>query len=70
MAVGDGSLSLLAVSTFPDWLRATHLLNVLFLTLLARSGLEILSSFPKLYWNDHCARGTDCLLYTSPSPRD
>lgn len=45
MAVGDGSLSLLAVSAFPDWLRAIHLLNVLFLTLLARSGLEILSSF-------------------------
>ena len=64
MAVGDGSLSLIAVSTFPDWLRATHLLNVLFLTLLARSGLEILSSFPKLYWDDHCAHGTEVLKLT------
>jgi hypothetical protein len=25
--------------------------------LLARSGLEVLAAFPKLYWNDHCPPG-------------
>jgi hypothetical protein len=31
-----------------------HFCNILFLTLLIRSGLEILSAHPKLYWNDDC----------------
>lgn len=49
---------------FPAWIRLTHLFNILFLTLLARSGLEILSSLPKLYWNEHCAPGTEWLRLT------
>ncbi|MBA3234154.1 MAG: molybdopterin-dependent oxidoreductase, partial [Propionibacteriales bacterium] len=53
-----------AAGDFPGWLRATHLLNVLFLTLLVRSGLEILSSFPKLYWTDHCTPGREWLRLT------
>jgi len=32
------------------WLRLTHFLNFLFLSLLIRSGLEILSAHPKLDW--------------------
>ncbi|MBA3246242.1 MAG: molybdopterin-dependent oxidoreductase [Actinobacteria bacterium] len=53
-----------AAGDFPGWLRATHLLNILFLTLLVRSGLEILSSFPKLYWTDHCTPGREWLKLT------
>src|SRR5680860_823072 len=49
---------------FPLWLRATHVLNILFLSLLVRSGLEILSAHPKLYWNDHCAPGSEWLRFT------
>jgi len=30
---------------YPLWLRATH---------LVRSGIEILSAHPQLYWNDDC----------------
>ncbi len=48
----------------PEWIRATHFLNILFLSLLARSGLEILSSHPKLYWNDHCKPGSEWLRLT------
>ena len=43
---------------FPLWLRALHFCNLLFVTLLIRSGLEILSAHPKLYWNDNCVPGT------------
>lgn len=43
---------------FPLWLRALHFCNLLFVTLLIRSGLEILSAHPKLYWNDNCLPGT------------
>src|SRR5450759_5053080 len=56
-------------SGFPAWLRVMHYINFLFLTLLIRSGLQILMDHPRLYGNVHCTPGT-CLLYTSPSPRD
>jgi methionine sulfoxide reductase catalytic subunit len=49
---------------YPLWLRATHFLNLLFLSLLVRSGIEILSAHPKLYWNDDCAPGSEWLRFT------
>lgn len=49
---------------FPLWLRATHFLNLLFVSLLVRSGLEILSAHPKLYWNDDCTPGSEWLRLT------
>lgn len=48
----------------PAWISATHFLNIVFGTLLVRSGLEILSSFPSLYWNDHCEPGREWLRLT------
>ena len=39
---------------FPLFVRLAHVFNILFLSLMLRSGMEILSSFPKLYLNDHC----------------
>jgi hypothetical protein len=35
------------VRFFPYWVVVTHFLNIFFMLLLARSGLEILSAFPK-----------------------
>lgn len=49
---------------FPPWLRLTHYLNFLFLTLLVRSGIQILSDHPRLYWNKHCTPGTEWLKFT------
>src|SRR5579871_2493655 len=49
---------------FPVWIRATHILNVLFLSLLIRSGIEILSAHPKLYWHDDCRPGSEWLSFT------
>jgi DMSO/TMAO reductase YedYZ molybdopterin-dependent catalytic subunit/thiosulfate reductase cytochrome b subunit len=49
---------------YPLWLRATHFLNLLFLSLLVRSGFEILSAHPKLYWNDNCTPGSEWLRFT------
>jgi len=49
---------------FPLWLRATHFFNFLLLSLLVRSGLEILSAHPRLYWNDHCTPGSEWLKFT------
>jgi hypothetical protein len=36
---------------FPIWVRLSHWFNFLFVTMLVRSGLEILSAHPKLPMN-------------------
>lgn len=49
---------------FPFWLRFAHFINIVFITLLIRSGIEILSALPKLYWNDHARPGTEWIKFT------
>ncbi len=49
---------------FPAWIRITHYVNFLFLVLLIRSGLQILADHPRLYWNVHCAPGSEWLRLT------
>jgi hypothetical protein len=49
---------------FPFWVRATHFFNLLFLSLLIRSGLEILSAHSKFYWHDDCAPGSEWLSFS------
>jgi sulfoxide reductase catalytic subunit YedY len=49
---------------FPFWLRFAHFINIIFITLLIRSGIEILSSLPKLYWNDNARPGTEWIKFT------
>lgn len=46
---------------FPLWIVVTHFLNIFFMLLLARSGLEVLSAFPKLYWHDDTPPGRQWL---------
>ncbi len=49
---------------FPLWVVVTHFLNIFFMLLLARSGLEVLSAFPKLYANDDCTPGREWLRFS------
>jgi sulfoxide reductase catalytic subunit YedY len=49
---------------FPAWLRLTHYVNLFFLVLLVRSGLQILMDHPRLYWNVHCTPGSEWLRLT------
>jgi DMSO/TMAO reductase YedYZ molybdopterin-dependent catalytic subunit/thiosulfate reductase cytochrome b subunit len=46
---------------FPWWVVITHFLNIFFMVLLFRSGLEVLSAFPKFYWHDDCPPGREWL---------
>ncbi len=56
---------------YPIWLRAAHFFNFLLLSLLIRSGLEILSAHPRFYWNDHCTPGSEWLKFTKKQrPKD
>jgi thiosulfate reductase cytochrome b subunit len=49
---------------FPSWIGITHYVNLLFMVLLARSGLQILMDHPRLYWNVHCTPGTEWVRFT------
>jgi DMSO/TMAO reductase YedYZ molybdopterin-dependent catalytic subunit/thiosulfate reductase cytochrome b subunit len=49
---------------FPAWVRVAHWFNFLFVTMLVRSGIEILSAHPKLYWNNGCRPGSEWLKFT------
>ena len=49
---------------FPAWLRAAHWINVFFIGLLLRSGIQILSSYPRLYWGKHSTPGHEWLKLT------
>jgi DMSO/TMAO reductase YedYZ molybdopterin-dependent catalytic subunit len=49
---------------FPVWLRVTHWVNVLFITLLIRSGIEIVGTHPKFYWNDQSQPGSEFARFT------
>lgn len=56
---------------FPFWLRYAHFINVIFITLLIRSGIEILSSLPKLYFKDDAKPGTEWIKFTKKKiPKD
>ncbi|MFC6317428.1 molybdopterin-dependent oxidoreductase [Corynebacterium gerontici] len=46
------------------WLRATHLINFILIGMLLRSGFEILSSMPRLWWSNDCAPGKEWLKFT------
>jgi methionine sulfoxide reductase catalytic subunit len=56
---------------FPVWLRAAHWINVFFLGLLIRAGIQILGAYPRLYWNEHSTPGTEWLKFARrPIPTD
>lgn len=49
---------------YPVWLRVEHWVNVLFVTLLIRSGIEILATHPKLYRRNDSRPGTEWARFT------
>lgn len=49
---------------FPVWLRASHLINFVLIGMLLRSGWEILSSLPRLWWSNDSAPGKEWLKFT------
>ncbi|MBV9142349.1 MAG: cytochrome b/b6 domain-containing protein [Pseudonocardiales bacterium] len=49
---------------YPAWLRIEHWVNVLFVTLLIRSGIEILGTHPKLYRGYDSKPGSEWARFT------
>ena len=49
----------------PLFVIITHWFNVFFLLLIARSGVEVLSAFPKLYWQSDCPPGREWARFST-----
>ncbi len=49
---------------FPHWLTLAHFVNFLFITILMRSGIQILMDHPRLYLNEDCTRGGEWIRFT------
>lgn len=49
---------------FPAWIRYLHFFSFLFVTMLIRSGLQILADHPRLYFNDGCTPGTEWIRFS------
>jgi methionine sulfoxide reductase catalytic subunit len=61
----------LEMMDFPLWLRISHLINAIFIVLIIRSGIEILSAHPKLYLKDSALNGTEWAEFTKKRmPKD
>lgn len=54
----------LASLGFPAWLRLSHYINLLFIGLLVRSGIQIIAAHPRFYWNDGCKPESNWLNFT------
>ncbi len=54
----------------PLWVAAQHFLNLFFMIFIIRSGLQILSDHPRLYWTRHSTPGKDWFRIQKPVPVD
>jgi hypothetical protein len=59
-----------ATTGFPAWLRWQHFLNLFLMIFIIRSGLQILSDHPRLYWTRHSTPGRDWFRIQRPVPSD
>jgi sulfoxide reductase catalytic subunit YedY len=55
---------------FPAWLRWQHFFNLFFMVFIIRSGVQILSDHPRLYWTRHSTPGKDWFRMQKPVPPD
>ena len=59
-----------ATTGFPVWARWEHFFNAFFLIFIIRSGVQILSDHPRLYWTRHSTPGRDWFRIQNPVPED
>jgi DMSO/TMAO reductase YedYZ molybdopterin-dependent catalytic subunit/thiosulfate reductase cytochrome b subunit len=54
----------IAAFGFPLWLRLDHFINILFIGLVIRSGIQIIGAHPRFYWNDGCKPDSNWIRFT------
>ncbi|PPJ19550.1 oxidoreductase [Nocardia nova] len=57
-------------SGMPTWLRWQHFFNLFLMIFIIRSGIQILTDHPRLYWTRHCTPGKDWFRFQNPVPGD
>jgi methionine sulfoxide reductase catalytic subunit len=55
---------------FPVWAGLQHFFNLFFMLFIIRSGVQILSDHPRLYWTRHSTPGRDWFRIQKPVPAD
>jgi len=55
---------------FPFWVGVTHFLNLFLMIFIIRSGVQILSDHPRLYWTRHSTPGKDWFRIQKPVPQN
>ena len=55
---------------FPAWVSWQHFFNSFFMVFIIRSGIQILSDHPRLYWTRHSTPGKDWFRMQKPVPAD
>jgi methionine sulfoxide reductase catalytic subunit len=55
---------------FPAWVGWQHFFNLFLMIFIIRSGLQILSEHPRLYWTRHCTPGREWFRIQEPVPGD
>ena len=59
-----------ATPGLPMWVGVQHFFNLFLLIFIIRSGLQILSDHPRLYWTRHSTPGKDWFRIQKPVPKD
>ncbi|MEO6604742.1 MAG: molybdopterin-dependent oxidoreductase [Aeromicrobium sp.] len=54
----------------PAWLGAQHFLNLFLMIFIVRSGIQILTDHPRLYWTRHSTPGREWFRIQKPVPAD
>jgi methionine sulfoxide reductase catalytic subunit len=54
----------------PWWVDVQHFVNLVFMLLIIRSGIQILADHARLYWTRHSTPGSDWFRFQKPIPED
>jgi len=57
-------------AALPIWVGVQHFFNLFLLIFIIRSGIQILSDHPRLYWTRHSTPGSDWFRVQKPVPQD
>ena len=57
-------------AALPVWVAVQHFFNLFLLVFIIRSGVQIFSDHPRLYWTRHSTPGRDWLRFQRPVPAD
>jgi sulfoxide reductase catalytic subunit YedY len=55
---------------FPIWVGVQHFFNLFLMVFIIRSGVQVLSDHPRLYWTRHSTPGKDWFRIQKPVPDD